>query len=225
MDKVENAVGDRTLLLCLDEFERLNEVVQATGSRVPLNFLRHVMQHRPRWTLLFSGSHLLDELPPYWSDYLINTRSLRVSYLSEEDARALIRQPVEDFPEIYDDEAVEAIIHLTRGQPYLIQLACYELVERLNREGRRWVEREDVEAVVPVLFERGQMYFWEFWNLSLTPEQREVLRALVQGGEVREEMKAVADRLVVKEVLDRADDTYRFQVPLIRRWVEQKVGI
>ncbi|MCS7286744.1 MAG: hypothetical protein NZ653_06405 [Anaerolineae bacterium] len=60
-----------------------------------------------------------------------------VSYLREEDARALIRRPVQDFPDIYEDEAVEAIVRLTRGQPYLVQLTGYELVEHLNRR-RTW---------------------------------------------------------------------------------------
>jgi len=191
---------------------------------MPLNFLRHVMQHRPRWVLLFSGSHMLDELAPYWSDYLINTRAVRVSYLREEDARELIRRPVRDFPDIYEDEAVEAIIHLTRGQPYLVQLTCYELVEHLNRQKRRRATPKDVEAVVPEVFEKGYNFFAEFWN-SLTSEQREVLSAVAQGKEVPKALQPAARRLVQKEVLEPADGTYRFQVPLIQRWVERRIRI
>ncbi|RME51003.1 MAG: AAA family ATPase, partial [Caldilineae bacterium] len=217
----EKITGDRTLLLCLDEFERLEEVVRETGSRIPLNFLRHVIQHRSRWTLLFSGSHLPEELAPYWSDYLINTRSVRVSYLGEADTRDLIRRPVEGFPDIYDDGAVEAIVRLTRGQPYLVQLTCHELVERLNREKRQRATAADVEAVVPALFERGYMYFDEFWK-GLTPEQRTVLLAVARGKETADEMPPVAEHLVKKEVLERADEAYRFQVPLVERWVAEK---
>ncbi|MCI5164290.1 MAG: AAA family ATPase, partial [Candidatus Electrothrix sp. AX5] len=36
IDAVEQAVPDKTLLLCLDEFERLDEIVRATDSRAPL---------------------------------------------------------------------------------------------------------------------------------------------------------------------------------------------
>ncbi|MCI5158061.1 MAG: hypothetical protein D3906_06385, partial [Candidatus Electrothrix sp. AUS1_2] len=39
LDAVEQAVPDKTLLLCLDEFERLDEIVRSTDSRAPLNFL------------------------------------------------------------------------------------------------------------------------------------------------------------------------------------------
>jgi AAA+ ATPase superfamily predicted ATPase len=81
-------------------------VVAATGSRTPLNFLRDVLQYLAAWTLLFSGSHEPKELPDYWSDYLINIRTLRVSYLDEDSARELIVQPVEDFTNICDRTAI-----------------------------------------------------------------------------------------------------------------------
>jgi hypothetical protein len=109
----------------LDEFERLSEVITATNSRVPLNFLRNILQHRKQWILLFSGSHRFGELPSYWSDYLINTRTVPVSFLDEESARSLIIEPVKDFPIIYDASSVDRIIELTNCQPYLIQLICY----------------------------------------------------------------------------------------------------
>jgi AAA+ ATPase superfamily predicted ATPase len=115
-------------------------VVEATGSRTPLNFLRNVLQHRASWTLLFSGSHEPKELPDYWSDYLINTRTLRVSYLDEDSARELIVQPVEDFTDIYDRTAIDTIIHLTRCQPYLIQLTCQEVMHSLNAGGTRLIQ-------------------------------------------------------------------------------------
>jgi len=63
-----------------------------------------------------------------------------VSYLDEDSARELIVQPVEDFTNICDHAkrsakgdrtAIDTIIHLTRCQPYLVQLTCYEVVELL----------------------------------------------------------------------------------------------
>ena len=131
LGEIERTTPSKRFLLCLDEFERLSEVVEATGSKASLNFLRNVLQHRAAWTLLFSGSHEPKEFPDYWSDYLINTRTSRVSYLDEESARELIVQPVEDFTNIYDRTAIDTIIHLTHCQPYLVQLTCYEVVELL----------------------------------------------------------------------------------------------
>ncbi len=59
----------------------------------------------------------VDDRHDVWSDYLINTRTLRVSYLDEESARELIVQPVEDFTNIYEPTALDTIIRLTRCQP------------------------------------------------------------------------------------------------------------
>jgi hypothetical protein len=114
-----------------------------------------------------SGSHEPKELLDYWSDYLINTRTLRVSYLDEDSARELIVQPVEDFPNIYDRTAIDTIIHLTHCQPYLVQLTCYEIVELLNRDIREHrrdastpkATARDVETVIPIVLERGGEYF------------------------------------------------------------------
>jgi len=98
-----------------------------------------------------------------------------VSYLDEDSARELIVQPVEDFPDIYERTAIDTIIHLTRCQPYLVQLTCYEVVELLNRdirENRRDASTpkataQDVETVIPTVLERGGEYFRELWK-SLT---------------------------------------------------------
>ncbi len=98
-----------------------------------------------------------------------------MSYLDEKSARELIVQPVEDFTNIFARTAIDTIIHLTRCQPYLVQLTCYEVVELLNRdirENRRDASTakataRDVETVIPTVLERGGQYFGELWK-SLT---------------------------------------------------------
>ncbi len=226
LEEIERRVPDKRFLLCLDEFERLSEVVEATGSRAPLNFLRNIMQHRQKWILLFSGSHQLSELDPYWSDYLINTRALRMSYLQESEARELILQPIEDFPNIYDSNAVDAIIQLTRCQPYLVQLVCYELVELLNRDIRRnrreantaKATAQDVQEVIPVVLERGDQYFRELWR-SLTDGDRSLLRRLIHGETPTPQDKRVVRKLTRKEILTIEGNG--FQVPLVQKYIEQ----
>jgi len=179
---------------------------------------------------VFNGSHEPKELPDYWSDYLINTRTLRVSYLDEESARELIVQPVEDFPDIYDRTAVDAIIQLTHCQPYLVQLTCQEVVELLNRdirENRRDASTpnataRDVETAIPTVLERGGEYFRELWK-SLTDSDRNLLRRLIQGETPAPPDKAVLRKLERKEILEKTESGYGFQVPLVQNYVEQVV--
>ena len=224
--QIERTVPGKRFFLCLDEFERLSEVVAATNSKTPLNFLRHIIQHRERWILLFSGAHTLDEIEDYWSDYLINTRSLRVTYLEEPEARELIVQPVEDFPDIYEPETVNRIIHWTRCQPYLVQLLCSVLIDHLNRKANgdaRLIKAtpQDVETVIPKVLETGYMYFRELWKKTLTEEQRQTITRLVYEEVPTQRDKAILRKLVQKEVLEQTESgDWRFQVPLVQRFIE-----
>ena len=99
LDRVEGVLRaqGRILLLCLDEFEALEEALQEgrLDGRI-LSTMRHIIQHRERIAVLLSGSHQLDELSPPW-------------------AGALITSPVEGFPPIYTPAAVESILCFTHG--------------------------------------------------------------------------------------------------------------
>ncbi|MGB0564305.1 MAG: hypothetical protein ACPGVO_21270 [Spirulinaceae cyanobacterium] len=164
--EVENCI-DRTkrILLCIDEFERLDGIFNEQ-IHAPLNFFRHVMQHRQRWILLFSGSTHPDDLQSHWNDCLINARSLHVSYLDEPAARELIRKPIPDFPDIYDPATVDRIIHLTHCQPFWVQTLCSAIVEILNnpQNPRTTATVEDVETALGVAMERGRTTLNELWG-------------------------------------------------------------
>lgn len=137
LDQVETALGDGWLLLCLDEFEKLEAGIAAGRFDLRLlDMLRNIVQHRQRIAVLLAGSHNLDELPPYWASALINTFTLPISFLDESDARDLSEQPVADFPPIYTAAAVDRIVQITHCQPYLAQLLCGLLVQSMNSARR-----------------------------------------------------------------------------------------
>ncbi|MBE8971141.1 ATP-binding protein, partial [Nostocales cyanobacterium LEGE 12452] len=224
--EIERINSGKQFLLCLDEYERLGEVVEATRSRAPLNFIRNLLQYQRNWILLFSGSHELSELPAYWSDCLISARALRMTHLQELEARDLIQQPVENFRDIYEPTAVDEIIRLTRCQPYLVQLVCYEVVELLNRDIRRnrrqadtaKATAQDVKEVIPVVLERGDQYFRELWT-SLADSDRSLLRRIIYGETPTQQDKGVIRKLTRKEILTQEGNA--FQVPLVQKYIEQ----
>jgi hypothetical protein len=142
----------------------------------------------------------------------------------------LIVHPVEEFTNICDRTAIDTIIHLTRCQPYLVQLTCYEVVELLNcdiRENRRDASTakatvQDVETVIPTVLERGGEYFRELWK-SLTDRDRILLQRLVQGETPTPQDKAVLRKLERKEILEKTESGYSFQVPLVQNYIQQVV--
>ncbi|MEH2338911.1 hypothetical protein [Nostoc sp.] len=200
--------------------------MKATSSCAPLNFIRNLLQHQRKWILLFSGSRELSELDDYWSDYLINARALRMTYLHESEARDLILHPVENFADIYEPTAVEAIIQLTRCQPFLVQLVCYELVESLNGDIRKnqgnadtvKATAQNVQEIIPQVLARGVQYFRELWT-SLAESDRSLLRRIIHGETPTPQDKGVVRKLARKEILTMEGNT--FQVPLVQKYVEQ----
>jgi hypothetical protein len=222
MRQAERTARGRNFLLCLDEFQRLEEVIAATGSRAVLNFLRDLLEHRRRWILLLAGSRPAGEMASYWSDYLINTRRLHISYLRPDEARELIEHPLPGFEKHmrYEPEAVEAILQLTRGQPLLVQLLCAELVSRLNAAQRRTATEADVQAVLDDALEHGGEYFDEMWN-SMSPSEQELL-CQIAAGALGSADAAVLDSLCQRELLEPTDDGYRLQVPLVQQYVRKR---
>ncbi|MCY7333908.1 MAG: hypothetical protein LH649_14935 [Pseudanabaena sp. CAN_BIN31] len=225
MDSAEQSVKGKRFLWCLDEYERLSEVVAVTNSRAPLNFLRHIIQHRQQWILLFSGFRTIEELEPYWSDYLINTQSMRVSYLHPTEARELITNPIPNFPDIYSPEAIDRILFLTHCQPYLVQLICLCVVTRLNIEKRRLAIVDDIDAVIPKAFEVGTQYFREFWLESLSEQERNLLTQLLQNVKPSPSDRPILKKLCDREILfDNEPENYPFQVPLIGLYIKNAIG-
>jgi len=230
LDRVEEALDDRLVLLSLDEFEKIEECIERIGTGF-LDFLRHLIQHRPRFVLLLSGTHTLEEMGQRWSTYFINVQPLKVSYLKEDEARSLITNPIDDFPLNYEPAAVEHIIAATRCQPFLVQLTCQELVNHLNSQRRRNASVADVEAALEEASVRGEFHFAEIWNTADAVE-RQVLSAVSRWedrpptlGQLRRrirleeaDLKSALVRLCRRDLLELQDEGYRFQVELVRRW-------
>ena len=210
LDKLEKALGERRLLMCLDEFEALEQgIAEGRFDTRVLSTLRNIVQHRRRINVLLSGRHQIDELPPHWASALINTLSLPISYLEEADARELIVQPVADFPDIYRPETVDRIISLTHRQPYLIQLLCQLLVKRMNDARRMppdsWVEVADVDAVIPLALEHGATYFSDLWRGQIGGETAQtIIDAIAQQPDLALEVEDLRRLVPDEQALNKA---------------------
>ncbi len=243
LDDVECALAPRRLLLCLDEFETLEEAfaAQRLDLRV-LHMLRSIIQSRQQIDVLLAGSHAIDELPPHWASALITTRPLPISFLEPSDARELIERPVEGFPAIYRPDAVAAIIAATRCQPYLVQVLCALLVERMNRARRMppesFVEAADVAAVEPLVIERASgPYFSDLWRTQtggslgqrilellsrapdLTCSSAQIKQAIAADPA---DLRAAVRVLLRREIIEHSGADYRICVPLVAAYVRQE---
>ncbi len=224
LDQFEQLAAQRgkRILLAFDEYEGLEESIAASdiSKNVP-GKLRNIIQHRERIVVLVSGSHHFEELPRLnWASYLINTRTLELSFLDEKSARELLTEPV---PQLhYEDGVLEEILRLTNCQPYLLQAVASELVNYLNDRQQTTATRADLDAAEEKVLTSAGAYFANTWREDNSEAEQTVLRAFAtgEGGSVlTAEYQAALQSLCRKEMLERTEDGYRLAVPLFGRWI------
>lgn len=218
----------KRILLTFDEYERLEEGLKAGKlSTAILDQLRHIAQHREDITVLFSGSHRFEELRGIaWSDYLINAETLELSFLSEEDANALLTEPVPDL--VYQSDAIAKVRALTHCQPYLLQAVASKLVNSLNSQNKLEAQVEDIEAAAEKVLVTVQGYFYYTWQEECSEEEKIVLRALAANGEASlssSQDPEAARSLCHKGILENVNQQYRFTIELFRRWIVRNQDI
>jgi hypothetical protein len=232
--------GYQMVLLTLDEFEAIDAVLNRGrfDAEDVMRMLRHLIQHRPFFKLLLAGSHTLREFQQ-WASYLINVQTIKVGYLSLDEARQLITAPIKGFALVYEPAAVARVLGLTHGHPHLVQLLCYVIVSLKNEQAitDRWlVTVADVDTAVDEALEIGSFFFADIEQNQADSVGVTLLNHIADQGEYGtatlldlqerfgEEGLLALDHLLQRDLLEVTDDAYRFQVEMIRRWFAQRVG-
>ncbi len=247
---VRRAIGARHLLIMFDEFEEL-ETAARRGNLDPsvFGFLRHLIQHSERLSVIFCGTHRLEELASDYWNVLFNISLYRhIGFLEQDEALRLVQEPVAVYGMRYDDLALDKIWRVTAGHPYFLQLLCHSLVNHHNRTQRNYVTVADVNAALDEILASGEAHFLYLWT-EATTEERLVLAALsrmipltgqatlpqvmdylAERG-VELERRAFSDalhRLTLRDVLSAGNDldptlgeVYRWRMGLLGLWVEK----
>jgi photosystem II stability/assembly factor-like uncharacterized protein len=181
LTRVEEALGDRYLILMFDEAQLIREKAQQDlWEGNAFEYLFNIIWQRASLGLILSieseGTIIDQEFP---SLSATGTQK-KVGFLNRDDAVKLVVQPVQGTL-TYDPEAVEHILFLTSGHPYYIQLLCHTLFAYCQRVNTRAVTLTDVEAILPEVVERAGSDSQFLWDNS-TPEEKFVLAALAQAG-------------------------------------------
>ena len=241
LDQAWQAVGDRHILLMLDEAVRLQEQVQAGRlDRAIFEYLRHLMQHYEQLNFLFSLGSGLEQMEKEYA-FLFNVALYKkISFLERPAAVELITRPVRDYYQV-EPAAVDRILAVTAGHPYYTQLLCHSLFNRWRQQGSQAIAVGDVEAVLEEVVERGLAVLKHTWEES-TPGEKAVVAGLAaaMGERNRPVDRAEATRawerldvtLPAKETakamrsltardLISGDEQVRFAVDLQHYWVRK----
>ncbi|MCP4107313.1 MAG: AAA family ATPase [Desulfobacteraceae bacterium] len=242
---LKTELPEKKIVLLIDEFEELETRVKENKiSENVFSNIRHLMQHEEKLIFLLCGRHKLEEMnADYWSIFF-NTaiKYYKVSFFNPNDTEKLIREPVKD-QLTYDDLAVEKIIKMTNGQPFLTQLMCHTIVDDLNENKKRnYITTDDVDEAVEKIIIHEQDHFsshiWQESNtlerliLSTAAEEMEHKQQNNVGLDViydkigtvtttfsKKECMETLAKLVSKDILTEKNLCYSFPVNMFRKWV------
>ncbi len=245
MDNVIGQIGDRHLVVLIDEYELLeHKVNQGKISGEIFDYLTSLLERHPhRLSLIFTGSRGL-ESSNAWHSLLGKCVARKVSFLGPRDAEDLICTPLRG-KVLFEPETIGDLLRLTRGAPFFTQLLCQMTVEVLNEQRTSMVDRPILSQVMERVLENPPPQLLYLWG-KFTRSERLLLAALaallntpasyassdrvdrtIQSlpREYREGLDATRSRMLLEglrlgDILDRDQTRYRFTMDLMRRWIQ-----
>ncbi|KAF0205893.1 MAG: putative periplasmic ligand-binding sensor domain-containing protein, partial [bacterium] len=119
LNEVLSGIGERRLILLVDEYELLETKVEDKKlSKEIFTFFASLIDNQERLSFVFTGSRRLEERDrKYWREFLRRSLFRKVSFLSERDSKRLITEPVKD-KLVFGRGVENAIYRLTSGHPF-----------------------------------------------------------------------------------------------------------
>ena len=179
LQEVIEACQPRRLLLMLDEFDKLQEGIDAgiTSPQVPEN-IRYLIHRYPTISAILTGSRRLKRLrEEYWSALFGFGHRIGISALSMEAARLLVTEPIKGRL-VYVDEARDRLAELCACHPFLMQSLCNRVFEDAVRNRVRTITVSVVEAAAQEMVQDNE-HFRTLWGYAGT-ERRRVILALAE---------------------------------------------
>jgi tetratricopeptide (TPR) repeat protein/photosystem II stability/assembly factor-like uncharacterized protein len=237
LPQIEDALGDKRLLLTFDEFDTLETTDAQEGLALPFMAILKRLMEAEKINFVFSigsSGRKLENMQAAYTSFFKQALYRKISFLTERDARELITQPVEGVID-YSGDAVSEILRITSRHPYFVQLICHELFSQCLKRDNWHVSKADVESILDAVIERGTVNLKFVWDEASNLEKW-VLASLAQYDEgvdsnqlekhlkkehvrfTRQGLESALLHLREKDVVT-ADN--RFVIHLLRLWLRQ----
>jgi hypothetical protein len=182
LPKVWEKIGDRRLLIAVDEFERLAGYVrEGKMSEEDLAApLRALMQSQDRMAFIFAGTHQLEALfSEYWGVLFNMAQHWTIGFLNAEDTRRLITEPVREY-RVYDDLALDEMLRASGGHPFFLQVMCVHVMNTCHAERRSYVTVQDARNASREVVSAGRTHLGFVWSES-DPIEQDALAGLAKS--------------------------------------------
>ncbi len=250
LNKMLSEIGERRLILLIDEYELLETKVEDKKlSKEIFTFFASLIDNQERLSFVFTGSRRLEERDRrYWRDFLRHSLFRKVSFLSERDTKRLIHEPVKD-KLVFGRGVEDAIYRLTSGQPFYTQYICQAIVDYLNENKRNYFLKSDLKQVIDEIVDNPlpqMIYFWDGFGddeklvMSLLAESLSDPNSSVTAGHIAKSIqqenypvrlstdtiRLILEELARVDVLKKVgDETFCFRIDLLRIWIKKSHSI
>jgi len=244
-NELERQLGDRNLAIFFDEIELLWEKLE-DGKIEPevFDFMRSLINQHPSIAFGFTATHRLRHMREHYGSPIFSMMLYKkIDYLDEDSAERLICEPVKAEFE-YDALTVNTIKKVTSNHPFFIQLVCKELIDYVNRKRQRVFKPQEMDKVLNLAMERGELQFFSLLRESRFLEK--IILAVI--AEITESDSAeIPEADILKRIQTRVDVSdqdiqngldslkereilkaeykdvvyYSYKVALVRRWVKK----
>lgn len=241
IESVAEALGERRIILLLDEFDKIDEGIQSgvTNPIVPEN-IRNLFHAHNHISGVLTGARRIKHLREnHWSALYGIGVSITVEALDVESARKLVTAPVENRL-LYAASARDKVIELCARMPFLIQSLCYRIFEYCYEKGEQNVTLATVEAAAEKMVEDNENFqtLFDFIGnyrrryaacavnlLSKNPDRVtfDAIEERLNQDEIEYATKDLADdikHLQELDVLEFEDNSYKIKIPLFAKWLE-----
>jgi len=157
------------------------------------------------------------------SPFNIKTSSLRLSNFTKGEVKALYGQHTADGGPTYSDEAIDEVVRLTSGQPWLVNSIGRDVSENCSNEQR--IEANQVEAAAGRLIRARATHIDSLLSRLREPRVRRIIEPLLAGTSAasptyREDFEYVCDLGLVV-----ADPQLRVANPIYREVIARELAV
>jgi GH24 family phage-related lysozyme (muramidase) len=249
LQRIETCRDSHLLIIALDEYEAIEIAIKEERIDVSLiEYFRNLIRTVHWLKIIMAGLYTLQEMEiNCWQPLYGVVRPMKVSFLSPVEARSLITEPVRNLPVRYAQEAVDEIINLTGGHPYLIQLVCHCLFSDwstrtgASRKLKGIIDLNDLDRLTysDVFLNQGEHYFRNLLyqiEHDTNLETIQVLQAICSGERTIEGIREMTNFSLgsIQETLDFLEShdilgqdnsrNFLFTIELLRLWVSRELG-
>ncbi len=230
-----------SIVILFDEFDVLSEPKQDQAIESLFPYLRSLVSLAPqRLQFIFVIGRNIDDVSSITLSLFKGTPSHSVSLLTRDDAIALIRLAEKNKLLSWDKKAVEKVLELTNGHPFLTQQICFQLFEDAYEEEPTSIPKIsvlDIENIVQKVLNISSSSLEWLWD-GLPSAGRVVASALAEAGvkpisqdQLMSILSESGVRVVIPELreaptllenwdlIQPADGGYLFRVELLRQWI------